>query len=124
MIASEYGWKIEDILDMKISILSKMVDIIKERHDVTFMRDTMALEWQTQVLAVVTAKTAQDESGKFAKEVGKMRFPWKEFGYPEVLGEKEDDFDPNDLSYLETGDLSAADKNAGKNLPSLGGFGI
>ena len=123
MLAKEYGWDIESILDMRISVLSKLSDSIKDRKDAQFLQNTLIAEWQVRTTISVIASAAQDESGKFAKEVGKIRFPWEEFGFPEVLGKTEKDFDPDDLSYLETGDLSAADRNAGKALQSFFGGG-
>lgn len=108
---------------MSISVLAKLSDSIKDRKDALFMRETLITEWQTKIITAVVAASAQDESGKFAKEVGKIRFPWEEFGFPEVVGKsKETEIDLSDLSYLEgAGDASAADKNAGKQLPAFFG---
>lgn len=110
----------DEVLDLTIAKLSKLIEAIKERNDAKFVRDTIITEWSTKMVASVVAGTAQDESGKFKKSVDKLRFPWKEFGFGQIETlEQPEENDPNDLSYLETGDMLAADKNAGKQLPSF-----
>lgn len=113
---------------MRISVLSRLVDSIKERIDARFVRDTLVTEWQTKMITHVAAAAVQDESKKFVKQVqDAVKFPWANMGYAEIAEnvEEEKTYDLSDLSYLEgAGDTSAADKNAGKTAPSFLGGGL
>lgn len=110
---------------MTVAKLARLVSSVKSRRDSVFIRQTSITEWSTRLIATVVAGTAQDESGKFQGQVAKIGFPWAEFGFPEVAGAMSsagslsDAGEPGDLSYLETGDTSAAEKNAGKDITSV-----
>lgn len=110
---------------MTIAKLSRLLESVRERSRARFIQENILLEWATKVTINTIAATAQDESGKFAKEINKIRLPWTQFGFPEVVGEQheeQEEYDPNSKpAWVQQGDSSAADKNVGKSFP-FGGF--
>ena len=94
------------------------IDAITFRRKNEFRREVSLLEWSTRIIAQVTASSAGAKESDVAKMASKIVFPW---GDDEVSSAAADD--PNDLSYLETGDVKAVERNVGKNLGSLGPFG-
>lgn len=117
-IAAEYGWSVEDILDTTVARLRACLDSIQVRHKATYRATVALTEWSTKRIAMTVAATAGGEgSRELQMEIAKSNFPWE--ASPEDVAH-DPGLDPNDLSFIETGDLSAADRNEGKNLGSLG----
>jgi hypothetical protein len=85
-------------LNTTIANLSKMVDNIKERQKAQLKQSIIVQEWAAKHVAGVVAGAAGDD-GKYQKAVSKQRFPWKEFGFPEMVGD-EDYKDEDDTEYF------------------------
>ena len=114
--ASEYGWTVDEILDTTIARLRKCLDSIKARQKNEFRKQVALTEWMTKVIATsIFGAQGGEGSAKAQDGILGMHFPWE--GSPKE--EAKQDFDPDDLSYLETGDLSAAEKNVGKRIANL-----
>jgi len=77
-----------------------MVDNIKERQRVRLKQTIVIQEWAAKHIAGVVAGSVEDKGGKFQKAVSKQRFPWKEFGFPEMVNEDDDYDDEDDTEYF------------------------
>lgn len=119
-LAHEYGWTDGTILDLTVAKARAYLDAASDRRKAEFRRTVSLQEWSTRVLASVTvAAGGNDKGGKMQKEVAKQSFPWDEDGKgPSAAKEQQPLTEDDDLSFLETGDLSAAEKNEGKSLPT------
>lgn len=117
-LAHEYGWSDQSILSLTIAKARAFLDAANARRKGEFRRAISLTEWSTRLIAQTQAATAMGDTGSLQKDVAKATFPWYEDSEEAEVHKAltEDD----DLSFLETGDLSAADKNAGKTLPSFG----
>lgn len=96
------------------------MDRINARKKTEYRKLIYLTEWSTKLIAGTVAAAAGEGGDKAAQKIAEQKFPWE--GDPETLQQSAGDFDPDDMSFLETGDLSAADKNAGKSLPSFPGM--
>lgn len=116
LLAHEYGWSEPTILGMTIAKIRSYISAVNERRKSEFRRTVSLQEWSTRILAQVSASAGGAKQSDLAQMMRDIVFPWGD--EDETQPAQVDD--PNDLSYLETGDSRAAEKNAGKNLGSLG----
>lgn len=118
-IAAEYGWSMDQILDTTVARLRVCLDAIKARKKNEFRAKVALTEWSTKKIAMTVAATSGGEGARdMQMEIAKSNFPWEASDEENV----DHDLDPNDLSFLETGDASAAEKNTGKSLTGFGGL--
>lgn len=110
-LAHEYGWSDQTILDLTVAKARSYMQAINTRRKGEFRRAISLTEWSTRLLAQVTLASAGGD-GEAQRSIAKETFPWHDDEEPEEVLTEQDD-----LSFLETGDLSAAEKNVGKTLP-------
>lgn len=77
-----------------------MVDSIKERQKAKLKQSVLIQEWAAKHVAGVVAGSVEDKGGKFQKAVSKQRFPWKEFGFPEMVEDYDFDDEDEDDEFL------------------------
>lgn len=114
-MAHEYGWRVEEVLDLTIARTRSLMDAAMGRRKGDFRRQIALTEWSTQLIATAALAGPGQAKKEQIASVGKERFPWVD-----SEDEKKKLAEGDDLSFLETGDLSAADRNAGRNLGLLG----
>ena len=71
------------------------------------------IEWSTRVLAQVSMSSSGAKSSDVKEAMKSIEFPWENKKTEQHSGPVEAD---DDLSWLETGDLTAAEKNEGKEF--------
>lgn len=116
-LAHEYGWTDHEILDLSVAKVRGYLDAAMARRKAEFRRSIALTEWSTRLLGQATLAAAGAKS-EAQKEIGKASFPWEE-DKAEEDKKSEPLAEGDDLSFIETGDTKAAEKNAGKNLPAL-----
>lgn len=116
VLAHEYGWSDQTILNLTVAKARAYIDAVNHRLRGEFRKSIALTEWSTRLLALTTAASAGG-SGEMQRTIAKERFPWFEDEEESQEGESSGPVDENDLSFLETGDTGAAEKNAGKTLP-------
>lgn len=85
----------------------------------------MATEWSTRMIVQAVVSAAGADEKTVTKAVENVKFPWPDDNGGFSDKPSDEDIiaaggDPdNEFWWIETGDLSAADKNAGKNIAGL-----
>lgn len=117
VIAHEYGWPEAQILDLTIAKVRSFIEASQFRRRSEFRRTVALQEWSTRLIAQAALASGMNDTSKQQKEIAKQSFPWFEDRekQPDVTLTADDD-----LSFLETGDMSAADRNKGKQMPFAG----
>jgi hypothetical protein len=111
MIASEYSWTDDIIMDLTVRRTVQILKSIQERRKVAKLERDLAIEWQTKVLAGFIAGTVPVEKGKknpLAAEVRNIRLVSDQIK-EEFAGPEKPEADPE--VFVEEGSQVAAERN-------------
>lgn len=111
IIASEYHWTDDYILDLTVRRIIQILESVKERHRVLRLERNVVTEWQTKVLAGFIANTVPTAKGKknpLVAEVSKIKLVSDKDRTDFSSGPKPE-ADPE--VFVEEGSQVAADRN-------------
>lgn len=144
MYQTEYGWSDEVVLNLTLRRAVQIKESIEQRRELLKWEQYKLLEWQTQILATMTANTVEDNKARkqlvdYASSISltksanskpdggrsKRSHTYKTVSGKVISAAELSDYTYDEIDHTEEDQKlmeNARKKNAGANLSSMGGM--